>query len=270
MPESLTVPGGMFASIEIALGAFLIGFARTFTFVSVFAPFLWAGCAKGVLRFAVATAFALPVMLPVYEAGPVVPSEGTIGVWTLLMLKEALVGLVLGLLMSAPFWAAQLAGAALSMIRTETSDGPPEIGDTPLTRVMMLFMICAFAFGGGLHRAAEVFYVAFEIWPPGTVIPDALVVDKAALVALAAAMLAFSISILAPFLIVVTLSEIGIAFSTRFMKRLQINGMALDIRTLLILGMLVLSTGMLVERAGQAIDVTFDSIVVILRASVAR
>lgn len=270
MPGTVIIPDGIVAALDLLLGAFLLGFPRAFAFVSVFAPFMWAGCHRGVVRFGIAAMLALPVVGLTVGTTPLFPRDGTAGIWALLTLKEAVIGLIMGFLMSAPFWAAQLAGAALSIMRAETSDASPLIGDTPLTRLMLALMICAFAYGNGFHAMVDLFYVSHEIWPLDIVWPEGFAVDGAALRALVAALLTFSLSVLMPFLVVITLSELGIAFSSRFMKRLSVNAIALDIRALIILGMLTLSVGVLVDRSEEMLATTFEAIAVLLRASAGR
>lgn len=255
----------IFAALEISIGAILISFPRGLGFVTFFVPFAWAGCNRGIMRFGVAAIFALPMTQTIVGGRPLVPSMDTAVVWILLSFKEALLGIALALLMSTPFWAAQLAGATLSIVRTETGDGAPNIGETPLARTMLAIVICAFVFSNGFARTLDIFFISHEVWPIDVMRPEGFALDTDALRMLTVSLLSFTISILMPFLIVITLFELGIAFSGRFMKRLQASSLALDMRSLIILIMLTLSVGLLVERSTEMLGQTFDAIVGLLR-----
>lgn len=64
----------------------------------------------GMIRGCVAVAISIPMFFPVFEALTAMPEHGSVFIAGLLI-KEFLIGILIGLLFGIPFWAAEVAGS---------------------------------------------------------------------------------------------------------------------------------------------------------------
>ena len=114
-------PTSILSSFERLHDYFMaVGFAvaRMTGLIIVMPPFTRVGT-TGILRGAIAIAFALPVapiVLPTLAG-----AQLTVAAIATLLLKEMVVGVTIGLVLGVPFWAAEAAGDVLDLQRGSTA-----------------------------------------------------------------------------------------------------------------------------------------------------
>jgi type III secretion protein T len=97
-----------------------------------------------------------------------------------LLLKEAVLGTLLGLLLYAPFWMFASVGALLDSQRGALSGGQlnPALGPdaTPLGELFQETLIMLVILSGGLSLITQVIWDSYQVWPPTAWLP-AMTVD---------------------------------------------------------------------------------------------
>lgn len=208
---------------KLAETSLLFSVIRVFVFSSFFAVFAWAHCNRGVIRAAIALSLAMPVAMHLSGSDVPMPSMEAPGEMILIVLKEALIGFGLACLFSAPFWAVGAAGAALSMLRVESSDGDPQLGSTPLERLLLLLTIGAFAFSDAPARMLTVLYLSYEAWPIATLMPQVERLYWSDLTMMLKDVMIFACVIVLPFIISSLFIESLLAFSSKIAKHVKIQ-----------------------------------------------
>lgn len=209
--------------LKISEAALLFGTVRLFIFCSFFAAFAWAHCNRGVIRAGIALALAMPVMVHITASDVPMPNVEAPGEMILIVLKEAAIGFALACLFSLPFWAIAAAGSALSMLRIEAADDEPQIGTTPLERLLMLITIGAFAFTDASERMLIVLYMSYEAWPVSTLLP---LIGESSLSDIAEVIkyvITFACTIILPFLTAILFIECLLAFSGKIAKHVKLQ-----------------------------------------------
>ncbi|AMB87250.1 type III secretion system protein [Pseudomonas agarici] len=128
---------------------------------------------KGPLRYGVTCALAL---IPAPSIGRALALEND--AWFTiagLLLKESVLGILLGLLLYAPFWMFATVGALLDSQRGALSGGQlnPSLGPdaTPLGELFQEALIMLVILSGGLSLITQVIWDSYEIWPPTVWLP---------------------------------------------------------------------------------------------------
>ncbi|MBD1554531.1 type III secretion system export apparatus subunit SctT [Pseudomonas typographi] len=127
---------------------------------------------KGPLRYAVVIVVALVPAPSISQA--LSRQENLIAVAGLL-LKEAVLGVLLGVLLYAPFWMFASVGALLDSQRGALSGGQlnPALGPdaTPLGELFQETLIMLVILSGGLSLITQVIWDSYLIWPPTAWVP---------------------------------------------------------------------------------------------------
>ncbi|WLH36487.1 type III secretion system export apparatus subunit SctT [Pseudomonas sp. FP2196] len=128
---------------------------------------------KGPLRYGVTCAISL---VPAPSIGRVLALEND-NWYTIvgLLLKESVLGVLLGLLLYAPFWMFATVGALLDSQRGALSGGQinPSLGPdaTPLGELFQEALIMLVILSGGLSLITQVIWDSYEVWPPTVWLP---------------------------------------------------------------------------------------------------
>jgi type III secretion protein T len=125
------------------------------------------------LRIAIALGLALPATGGVVQSLQGAPAMLAVAP---LVLKESLLGLVLGLVLAGPFWAIESAGALLDQQRGENagqavtpfSEGQASIMGSALKQALMVYLGST----GAILAGYEILLSSFEAWPVLSMTPD--------------------------------------------------------------------------------------------------
>jgi type III secretion protein T len=148
------------------LTATVLATARPMGVVLVLPVFVRLGL-TGLIRGAFVIAIALPVVPGLVDA--LEPHGASTLQLAALAVKEAVIGLVLGLLLSIPFWAAQVAGDVIDFQRQApdaTLQDPGAMTEATISGTLFLLVIIViFVAADGLRTTAQSLYESYAIWP---------------------------------------------------------------------------------------------------------
>jgi type III secretion protein T len=192
--------------------------------------------------FVAGLAFAL---LPFALADASISHQLPASNWIGLAVKEALLGLVLGLLCSIGFWAVYAAGtiveyqAGLSMATTiDPTSGQDE---SLVGTLFMQIFIVLFIATGGLLTMIGMLFDSYKVWPLSSMTP---VVGSAKLTAIVvggvAELVGIAVKVAAPFVILMLLVEIALGLLSRFAPQLNVFFLSLPLKMLVLTLMLLL------------------------------
>src|SRR5438309_9197212 len=118
-----------------------IGVARMIGLMTVMPVFLRLGM-TGLLRGVVGLLLALPAMPMI--AAAMEGAHPSLALWGGLMIKEVVVGLLVGMVLGVPIWSAQFAGDVIDSPRNATGQLPdPSSVDATVTGTVMSLTIMA-------------------------------------------------------------------------------------------------------------------------------
>ncbi|MFD0669024.1 type III secretion system export apparatus subunit SctT [Ramlibacter sp. MAHUQ-53] len=210
----------------------------------------------GMLRLGVAAGFGAlvaPTLMPqVTSAGP----DGA--VVFLILVKEAIVGFILGFMVAIPFWVFEAIGFLIDNQRGASiaaSLNPLTGNDSsPLGILFNQAFIVFFFVSGGFLLLLEVMYESFRLW---NVFSWAPVLHEGAapffleqLMRIVRTALVLS----APAIVAMFLSEMGLALVSRFVPQLQVFFMAMPIKSALALLVLILYMTTLFDYTGSQLQ----------------
>jgi type III secretion protein T len=216
--------------------AYGIALARPMAMLS-FNPVFTRAELTGVIRGAVASAFALP-MIPVIAAA--LPHDG-LGPIVLLLLtfKEAAVGATLGVLLAAPFWALDIAGDVMDAQRGATQgrlNDPAGFSDVSVSGTMMIMTgIVLFVTTGGLETLADLLYASWTLWRPLGALPRLNDRTPLLLLGLLDSITRQGLLMAVPAVFSMLLADAALLVLARIMPQIRVDDLALSLRNIVFL-----------------------------------
>lgn len=190
---------------------------------------------KGPLRYAVTIAVAL---LPAPSIGQVLTQENDN--WFViggLLLKESVLGILLGLLLYAPFWMFATAGALFDSQRGALSGGQinPSLGPdaTPLGELFQEMLIMLVIMSGGLSLITQVIWDSYLVWPPTAWMPDMTIQGLDVFLGQLNHTLQHALLYAAPFIGLLLLIEASLAILGLYAQQLNVSVLAMPAKSLL-------------------------------------
>jgi type III secretion protein T len=212
----------------VALG---LAAARIYGVLLIMPVFTRTGI-TALLRGAVALALALPlvpVLLPLL--GPEPPRGGTLIV---LLAKEALIGVVIGVVLSVPFWAAEAAGEFIDQQRgseAATIPDPSQTNEAGITGTLFVLTLTAIFFASGaMNLLIEAIYETWRIWPPLDPLPTFSADAGLRALALLDRVMLLGLVLAGPIIIALLLAEFGLALIGRFAPSLNVFDLAMAVK----------------------------------------
>lgn len=222
---------GLLESPAHLLAAFALGTLR----MAVLLIFCPIGQVSGIawqMRMVIAGALSL-VCLPMTDPAQL---AGMLGPLTLsgLLLKEALVGALLGMLLGMPFWVAEGMGVLFDNHRgamTGSQFNALITSPSPLAALMQLSAILLMYQTGGAAWVMDLFTASIDLWPPASLRPIRIPVDAQTLVSafnqMAQGMVVYYLPLMAALIIV----EAGLAVVSLYASTLQVFQLAMPIKS---------------------------------------
>jgi type III secretion protein T len=169
--------------------------------------------------------------------------------------KEAAIGLVLGLIASAGFWALYVAGMVIEfqagLTFASTIDPLTNPNDSLIGGLLMQLFTALFLVTGGLLSLIAMLFESYRVWPLSSMTPIVGNLQLAQVVANALTeLLLTALKIAAPFVILMLIVEQALGFLSRFAPQLNVFFVALPLKVLVLAAMLVVYAMMLAS-SGQ-------------------
>lgn len=217
------------------LSAFGLAVARSLGLVLITPAFNRLGL-SGMLRSAVAVVISIPIAPTVFMALGDMPSPSALTYAGLLM-KELVIGVVIGLVFGIPFWAAEVAGELIDLQRGSTMAqllDPLSIGESSVMSTFLSVVLIALFFMSGCFTAMlEGFYHSYHLWPALAFVP--MFSDSSALqiLHLLDQMMYIGVMMVAPLVIALLVADLMLAYLSRMAPQLHVFDLSLPVKNLL-------------------------------------
>ncbi|MFH2005863.1 MAG: flagellar biosynthetic protein FliR [bacterium] len=253
--------------VERHLVVFLLVAARWLPLV-VLAPIFAARAMPASARVGVAFAFTLLVFPAAYAARGDLP-RGTVEL-TLLVLREGLVGALLGLLVAIPFYALEGAGRLIDTARgagmAELLAAPTGTRTTPTGAFLLLLGVVLFLAVDGHLLVIQAVGESYRTLPAGATLPadaPARVVPLA--LHLGGQLFAVALGIAAPVLVAAVLVDLSLGLAARLAPRLPLYFLGLPVKALAAVAVLLLSLTVMLWSLGALYRMMLRALEVALR-----
>ncbi|GAB1583948.1 type III secretion system export apparatus subunit SctT [Phyllobacterium phragmitis] len=190
----------------------------------------------GLLRSGVAIAISIPVV-PGILAAMAEHRDLTSVAMTGLMVKEFVVGIIIGIAFGIPFWAAEVAGDLVDLQRGSTSAqlvDPLAINEASISATLFsISLVALFFMSGGFLLLLEGFYRSYDLWPIASFTP---VMGSQAISALLGALdriMQIALLLIAPVVLALLIADLMLAYLSRLSPQLHIFDLSLAIKNLL-------------------------------------
>jgi len=210
--------------------------AAVFTIV----PFLSSHVLSGLVRSSLILMLALFFSPMIIDQLP----EYSTALWLLIVLKEALIGIMLGLSFSIFFWAIQTVG---ELIDFQTGAGNASFFDPisghaggPTGNFLVQLLTTLFITIGGMLIMLGILVDSYQIWPVTSFFPDIGKVLVHFVVHQGGTLLSWIVKLAAPVILVLLLAEIGLGLVNRFAPQLNVFIFSLPLKSYLATLMLLL------------------------------
>lgn len=204
---------------------------------------------KGPLRYAVVAVLAM-VPAPGISRALSSLDENWLAIGGLL-LKEAVLGTLLGLLLYAPFWMFASVGALLDSQRGALSGGQmnPTLGPdaTPLGELFQETLIMLLILSGGLSLITQVIWDSYNVWPPTAWLPGMTVDGLDVFLDQLSQTLHHMLQYAAPFIGLLLLIEAALAIIGLYAQQLNVSVLAMPAKSMAGLAFLLVYLPTLLE-----------------------
>lgn len=218
-----------------ALVAIAIGVARALGMILVTPAFNRLGL-TGMIRSSVAIIISLPLMASIFDAQLQQESYSSFTIVAILI-KEMLVGALIGIVLAIPFWAAEVAGEFVDLQRGSTMaqlidpTGSNESGVT--STFFALILVVLFFITGGFLVMLESFYLSYELWPVADFYPILDASSALALLGLLDQIMRIGMMMIMPLVISILVADLMLGYVARMVPSLHVFDLSLPIKNLL-------------------------------------
>lgn len=246
--DAISTTSSFLALAYPLLVAVAITAARALGMILVTPAFIRLGL-TGMIRSCVAIAICIPAVPGVLNG---VLAEGQLGslLITGLLVKELVVGMVIGIAFGIPFWGAEVAGDLVDLQRGSTSAqlvDPLQVSETTITGTLLVFALLALFFmSGGFLLLVDGFYKSYELWPAVKFAPVINVNAIPALLAVLDRIMQIAVILIAPIVLALLLTDLMLAYLSRMSPQLHIFDLSLAIKNMLFAVLMVLYISYLV------------------------
>jgi type III secretion protein T len=229
------------ANIEVYVIASAIAMARMMGLVLVLPAFTRLGV-TGIIRAGISIALSLP-LVP-FIALTVAPEQVPIMQIAGYLAKEVVAGVVLGLFLGVPLWAAEVAGEIMDVQRGVTFGDiadPTSGGSNNVTgNFFSLLVVALFFASGGLQFTMKTLYASYEIWPVTSTLPIFAPGTGQMFLELLDDLFGLGFLLVSPIVIAFLLTDLSLAFVARAAPQMNIFVLSLAVKNLLFVFLIVL------------------------------
>ncbi len=208
----------------------VLAIARPFGFTLLFAVFAWTQVGKGMLRMVFCLGISLPLLANGIPSSEIVLEMNFIG----LLLKEILIGALLGFASSIPL-AIAVAGGGIIDIYRGAMLGMPDPSGGEVTSYGNLFAVLSlwlFASIGGFQIVTGTIYKSYDIWAVNTVFPT-FVPGADVLLEIVERVLLNAVVLAGPLLVIMFLSDIIHLIGAKFGKNIDVGHLTFSTKNLI-------------------------------------
>lgn len=186
----------------------------------------------GIVRNGVLLAFAVPIFPLISQT--LTASELTTTLIAVYLLKEAVIGIAIALVLGIPFWAAEGAGEVLDLQRGTTMSSlidPMMTHETSAVGTLLVItMLVIFLAAGGLELTLDTLYGSYEIWPVDRLLPLFAPEAGSAVLSLLSRLVSMTLTLIFPLLVTMLISDIALAFLARAAPHFNVFALSLVVK----------------------------------------
>ncbi|MGH1358724.1 MAG: type III secretion system export apparatus subunit SctT [Burkholderiaceae bacterium] len=186
----------------------------------------------------------------------------------LLLLKEAGIGLMIGLSFAMVFWVARAIGELVDYQTASTfsQNTDPVNGQNASTLGMFIekvFIVYTVA-AGGLLIFAEVLLLSYSLWPVGQLVPDLIQRASPLLIMETSRLFALGLLLAGPMMLIVFMIDIGFGLIGRTAPQLNLLNLTLPLKAPVAVFVLMLALPFLLSRLFSALGSVRTALVTLL------
>jgi type III secretion protein T len=212
--------------------ALFFSMPRLLAFFSIL-PMLSKQALPGLLRIGVASSFAIFIVPMLIDQSQLVSRTGVMILG--IILKEAMIGFVLGFIVALPIWAFDIMGAYVDNQRGASiaaTINPLTGHDTsPLGEIFSHAAIVFLMISGGFLLILGALYDSYVMWPVFEWTPKFSYLMPQLLLAQMDRLMTLAVLFSAPVIFTMFLAEVGLGLVSRFVPQLQVFFMAMPIKS---------------------------------------
>lgn len=241
----------LLTAVEPVAIAFLLSLPRVVALFAMF-PFLGRSSLPGMVQIGVVMSLVLVLQPTVYATMPAEPLSGLrmLG----LILKEGLIGMLIGFTFVVIFHAVQAAGFFIDNQRGSTmaSSVDPLLGGqtSPLGMLLTQAFVVYFFVTGGFLTMLGVLYASYEVMPVATFVPRLPPDGALFIMQQLDRLVRIAFVLAAPVFAAMFLAEVGVALVSRFAPQLNVFFLSMPIKSAVAFLVLILYVRTLIHHLG--------------------
>jgi type III secretion protein T len=202
----------------------------------------------GIQQTATALVFSLPLVPMVFTS--LAGEQLSAVMIATLAFKEVFIGLMIGIVLGVPIWAAEAAGDMLDLQRGSTAGGlfdPTSSSEGGITGTLFGLVMVALYFGsGGLPLTLRTVYESYGVWPAAKLLPLLTATAGQFFVGLLDRIVNMGLVLVVPVVILMLLTDLLLATVARAAPQLNVFALSLGIKNLVFTMLLVLYSAFLI------------------------
>jgi type III secretion protein T len=186
----------------------------------------------------------------------------SVGTAAVLLGKEAAVGMLVGLVVGIPFWAAEVAGSLVDLQRgaSMATLSDPSSEQVNVTGSLMTFtMLALFLSSGGMSVTLGVFYESYGIWPVDRLLPVFGPDAGTRILSLLDNMFAMGVMLVVPLVIALLLADVLLGLVSRASPQLHIFDLSLNVKSLVFALLIALYSSYMIKYMEYDLGYVFDA-----------
>jgi type III secretion protein T len=189
----------------------------------------------GMIRSCVAVSISIPMFVPVYGAFTALPDHGGFFLAGLLI-KEFLIGILIGLLFGIPFWAAEVAGELVDLQRGSTMaqlvDPLSSAESSVMATLLTVMLIALFFMSSGFIMMVDGYYHSYLLWPVTEFTPLFASSALMAVLQILDQVTRIGVIMVGPLIICMLVTDLMLAYLSRMAPNLHIFDLSLPVKNL--------------------------------------
>ena len=222
----------------------------------------------GLLRIGVAFSFSV-FLIPSLENESINVMRSGSGLF-IIIIKEALLGFLIGFVISIPLWALDVAGVYVDNQRGASiaSSINPLTGhdSSPLGEVFSQAAIVLLIISGGITMMLTIVYDSYAFWPVFKLLPNFSDQTVMVLLGLVDKLMRIAILLSAPVIFAMFLAELALGMVSRFVPQLQVFFLAMPLKSAIAFFILSVYMANLMRNLSHEIDAMYEIVLSVVKS----